>query len=94
LRELPEDHVRLEQAETDPFNDPQHDEDDFESPANDLMTRFPPGCMVRHPSFGTGRVVRVTPSAGGSQTKAKILFTIAGPRTLILEYAKLERLNR
>ncbi len=47
-----------------------------------------PGVLVRHPTFGLGRVetVRRRPAGGTAQ----VLFQRAGVRTLVLEYAPLE----
>lgn len=46
-----------------------------------------PGVTVRHPQFGLGKVVSVTP---GSGARAQIQFRDAGTKTLVLEYARLE----
>ena len=51
--------------------------------------RFPVGSLVRHPQFGLGRVKEVTPM--GAHTRAKVDFNTAGRKTLILQYARLER---
>jgi DNA helicase-2/ATP-dependent DNA helicase PcrA len=50
---------------------------------------YPPGTLVRHPQFGLGRVVQV--SAAGMHTRATIDFNTSGAKTLILQYARLER---
>ncbi|MEM8739123.1 MAG: UvrD-helicase domain-containing protein [Planctomycetota bacterium] len=50
--------------------------------------QYPPGTLVKHPQFGLGRVVNVSPM--GAHTRAKVDFTTAGPKTLILQYARLE----
>ena len=50
--------------------------------------RFPPGTLVKHPQFGLGRIVTVSPT--GAHTRAKIDFNTAGVKTLILQYARLE----
>jgi DNA helicase II / ATP-dependent DNA helicase PcrA len=52
---------------------------------------FPVGCMVRHPTFGVGRVEGITRRPAGSS--ARVAFRDVGVKTLILEYAKLERLE-
>ena len=52
---------------------------------------FPVGCVVRHPKFGLGRVEAVMPQVMGS--KARVEFPTVGTKTLILEYAKLERVG-
>ncbi len=49
------------------------------------------GSLVRHAQFGVGRVLTVT---RGRDARARILFRDAGEKTIVLEYAKLERLDR
>ncbi|MDX2114959.1 MAG: UvrD-helicase domain-containing protein [Planctomycetota bacterium] len=51
--------------------------------------QFPAGCKVRHPQFGVGTVREV--SGLGVNRRATIAFLQAGTKTLILQYAKLER---
>ena len=50
---------------------------------------FPPGCRVRHAQFGLGRVLAVQPM--GTTTRARVEFVTHGVKTLVLQYAKLER---
>ena len=52
---------------------------------------FPPGTLVRHKIFGVGRVLQVNPA--GAQTRAKIAFDRSGVKTVVLQYANLERVN-
>jgi len=52
---------------------------------------YPPGCVVRHPQFGMGRVIDVSPM--GSSTRARVQFNTVGRKTLILQYARLERVS-
>lgn len=49
---------------------------------------FPVGSMVRHPQFGVGRVESIT--GIGANTRARISFRDVGPKTLVLQYARLE----
>jgi len=56
-----------------------------------LMSEFPVGSLVRHPTFGVGRVEAVTPRPVGSS--ARVTFTTVGTKTLILERARLERVG-
>jgi DNA helicase-2/ATP-dependent DNA helicase PcrA len=49
---------------------------------------FKQGDMVRHPTFGVGKIDQI--SDMGTQTRAVIQFSRAGRKTLILEYARLE----
>jgi transcription elongation factor GreA-like protein len=60
----------------------------FVNPAKAGMTKFKPGTLVRHPSFGVGKIFDV--SDIGQQTRAVVDFSRAGRKTLILEYARLE----
>jgi len=64
---------------------------ELRSTAAKQASLFPAGCMVRHPQFGTGQVVNV--AAMGSITRATVRFTVHGRKTLILQYANLERLD-
>ena len=52
---------------------------------------FPVGCLVEHEQFGVGRVEAIMPRPTG--TTARIDFRYDGVKTIILEYAKLERLE-
>lgn len=52
---------------------------------------FPVGCLVRHPQFGDGTVDAVTRS--GRHTRVRVRFRDVGTKTLIAEYARLERLS-
>jgi DNA helicase-2/ATP-dependent DNA helicase PcrA len=49
------------------------------------------GCRVRHPSFGLGWVAALTPRPVGSAVR--VVFDRGGVKTLILEYARLERVD-
>lgn len=49
---------------------------------------FPVGSLVRHPRFGVGKVLNVT---AGLNARASIQFKDIGVKTLVLEYARLER---
>jgi DNA helicase-2/ATP-dependent DNA helicase PcrA len=69
------------------------DEDEFirrqmAEEAARLTSQFRLGQLVRHKTFGLGRVAEITPM--GSQTRVVVEFNQAGRRILILEYAKLE----
>ena len=48
------------------------------------------GVRVRHPQFGVGEVVGIT---GGGDARAQVRFRDVGVKTLVLEYARLERLD-
>ncbi|MGH7179652.1 MAG: ATP-dependent helicase [Tepidisphaeraceae bacterium] len=53
-----------------------------------LTGQFRRGQLVRHPTFGLGRIAEVSES--GRHTRAVVEFNQAGRKTLILQYAKLE----
>ncbi len=57
--------------------------------AQQETAEYPPGTLVRHPQFGLGRVLTV--NAYGTQTRAQIAFNTSGVKTLILQYANLQR---
>lgn len=56
-----------------------------------LASLFPVGCLVEHEQFGVGRVEAIMPRPTG--TTARVDFRYDGVKTIILEYAKLERLE-
>ena len=51
---------------------------------------FPVGTLVRHPQFGVGKVVS---ASAGANARATIQFRDVGTKTLVLEYARLERVS-
>jgi len=59
--------------------------------AHPLVEAFPRGCVVRHPTFGLGRVEEVMARPSG--VCAKIQFQQSGVKTLLLQYAHLTRLT-
>jgi hypothetical protein len=60
----------------------------LETESDRLAGQFRKGQMVRHPTFGLGRIAEV--SDMGQHTRAIIEFNAAGRKTLILQYARLE----
>lgn len=58
--------------------------DDSESVGN---SQFRTGQMVRHPTFGVGRISEISQSSSG--TRAVVDFTRIGRKTLILQFARL-----
>lgn len=54
-------------------------------------SEYPVGCRVRHPQFGDGAVESVTRT--GRHTRVRVRFRDVGTKTLIAEYARLERLS-
>ncbi len=98
LRELPEANVERvglptgwEVGEDGPgegVDEPYVDE--FDAPrGRGLAAQFPAGTTVRHPLFGVGVVQAVM--MAGSVTRARVAFRTVGVKTLVLEYAKLQR---
>jgi DNA helicase-2/ATP-dependent DNA helicase PcrA len=55
--------------------------------ANQKGSEFRKGQLVRHPTFGLGRISEIS---AGSQPRAIIQFNQVGQKTLVLEYARLE----
>ncbi len=96
LRELPEAPV-VARIEAEADNDWVAGEDRFANldqqrrDARELADQYRPGELVRHAQFGLGRVLTIT--AAGAQTKAQVAFNTSGVKTLILQYAHLERVN-
>jgi DNA helicase-2/ATP-dependent DNA helicase PcrA len=89
LRELPEADVERQDlaygvGALDGVDEPAHDE-----LARASTGRFPVGSVVRHPMFGVGTVQAVLPR--GSVTSVRVIFRTVGVKTLVLEYARLER---
>ncbi len=90
FREMPEDCI----TEIDACDDDTDDLADSltqRSLAGREAALYPKGSLVRHPQFGLGRVIDIHPS--GSHTRARIAFNTAGTKTLILQYARLERVE-
>lgn len=54
------------------------------------VPEFPVGCTVRHPQFGLGEVLSVQ---GGANARAQVRFRQAGVKTLVLEFARLQRVQ-
>jgi DNA helicase-2/ATP-dependent DNA helicase PcrA len=52
---------------------------------------FPIGCIVEHPKFGLGKVEAFTPRVSGSSVQ--VVFNSVGRKTLIVEFAKLQRVD-
>ncbi|MBL9118539.1 MAG: UvrD-helicase domain-containing protein [Phycisphaerae bacterium] len=93
LRELPESHVRVERRDRgspDDFSGIVYDEPDAWGDAP-VSKRYPVGCTVRHPLFGVGRVEQVVDR--GASSSVRVAFRTVGIKTLVLAYAKLERLD-
>ncbi|XAL99226.1 UvrD-helicase domain-containing protein [Phycisphaeraceae bacterium D3-23] len=92
LDELPRDVVEeVDSADDrDPFGDDYSDQPP-RSVAAKQASLFPKGSKVRHAQFGIGEVLDV--AAMGSISRATVRFNTHGRKTLILQYANLERLD-
>ena len=60
------------------------------TPASGQASQYPVGCIVSHPQFGEGTVMKTTP---GQNARVIIEFKAVGRKTLVLEYARLKRLR-
>jgi DNA helicase-2/ATP-dependent DNA helicase PcrA len=102
LDEFGETHVTVSNQADAPV---QPDDDGWDSPrrgfgdapsrsappaANDPSHQYPVGSRVRHPQFGTGTVRSVI---AGANARAVIEFQGVGVKTMVLEYARLQRLS-
>lgn len=88
VRELPAAHIEREELRG------SHDDDGIVYDADAevaLARRFPIGCLVRHPLFGVGRVEQVVDR--GASSSARVAFRTVGIKTLVLSYARLERVD-
>ena len=91
--ELPEHALKKVEPEDDGFGD-EHDPfagRELRSTAAKQASLYPKGTKVRHPQFGIGEVLDV--QAMGSITRASVRFNTHGRKTLILQYANLERIG-
>ena len=89
LNEMPEDALRITDRTTlDSLGDRDDERDFLREVSRGLAGQFRRGQMVRHPTFGLGRIADV--SDMGQHTRAVIEFNSAGRKTLILQYARLE----
>jgi DNA helicase-2/ATP-dependent DNA helicase PcrA len=59
--------------------------------AEAVAGEFKRGMLVRHPQFGLGRIEEI--AAAGTMSKAVVRFQAAGQKTLILQYARLEKVD-
>ncbi len=67
------------------------DDDPYADEAEQEARQFAPGTLVRHPDFGMGRVVSL--GRVGMHTRARVEFPTSGVKTLILQYARLEKVH-
>jgi DNA helicase-2/ATP-dependent DNA helicase PcrA len=88
LTEMPADSMDIiDRTDLSFGRDRELDRED-EARASRFSSQFKQGQLVKHPSFGLGRIVDI--SAMGSQTRVIVNFNSAGRKTLVLEYARLE----
>jgi DNA helicase-2/ATP-dependent DNA helicase PcrA len=88
LTELPADAMEIEDRSgqsPSSWRNELPSQTDFDAPPT---AQFRQGQMVRHPTFGIGRIAEVTDA--GQHTRAVVQFNQAGRKTLILQYARLE----
>jgi len=89
LNEMADDDIRtIDRTGISDPHDRSMQRDRMQSDARGLAQQFRRGQLVRHPTFGLGRITEV--SDMGQQTRAVIEFNGAGRKTLILQYARLE----
>ncbi len=109
LRELPAEHIEvIDLSREDEFDedgeDSAHeggangrriDRDDPDAVDHDPLVEskstFAIGSMVRHPQFGLGRIEEL--EGRGERARACVAFTQVGRKTLILKYARLQRVG-
>lgn len=89
LGEMPSDALQVTDRTTlESLGDRDEEREYFREESRGLAGQFRRGQMVRHPTFGVGRIADVTDM--GQQTRAVVEFSSAGRKTLILQYARLE----
>lgn len=89
LNEMPQEALEITDRTQMGFGDRSEEYRERMQDENDqLATQFHKGQLVRHPTFGLGRIAEV--SDMGQQTRAIVEFNSAGRKTLILQYARLE----
>ena len=95
LKEVPDEHCEREDF-ADTWGTDDEDEDGLrieydEDPGEGLAAAFRAGTVVRHAQFGTGVVASFMPR--GRVHSVVVDFKAAGRKTLVLEYAKLQRVE-
>ena len=89
LNEMPAEAFEVEDRTGLPgASDRSEYRDRLSSESARLANQFRRGQMVRHPTFGIGRISEI--SDMGQHTRAVVEFNSAGRKTLILQYARLE----
>jgi DNA helicase-2/ATP-dependent DNA helicase PcrA len=89
LNEMPQDALEVTDRTGLAFGDTRAEyRERLETESDRLAGQFRKGQLVRHPTFGLGRIAEV--SDMGQHTRAIVEFNAAGRKTLILQYARLE----
>src|SRR5688500_7925553 len=89
LNEMPPEALEITDRTGLNFGDTRQEyRERLETESDRLAGQFRKGQLVRHPTFGLGRIAEV--SDMGQHTRAIIEFNAAGRKTLILQYARLE----
>ncbi|MBL9147975.1 MAG: UvrD-helicase domain-containing protein [Phycisphaerae bacterium] len=96
IGEIPPQHIAFEDARRSAdFSSIEYDDDAFvpdeDGRAVPTAKRFPIGSVVRHPLFGVGRVEQVVDR--GANSSARVAFRTVGIKTLVLRFARLERIE-
>ena len=89
LNEMPAEDLKvIDRTGLSDLDDREFERDRARAQSRGLAGQFRRGQLVRHPTFGVGRIAEV--SDMGQHTRAVIEFDSAGRKTLILQYARLE----
>ena len=84
----PEDFQTIDRTSLATLGDRDEEREFAFSNSRRLCCEFHRGQLVRHPTFGIGRIAEIADM--GSQTRAVVEFNAAGRKTLVLQYARLE----
>ena len=95
LGEIPDEHCERHDL-TDRWDDDAEEDDGYHIEYDDdsgdgLAGAFRPGTVVRHAQFGTGTVSSFMPR--GKVHAVIVDFKVVGRKTLVLEYANLQRVG-
>jgi len=82
---------RRERGEFDNAQDERAVREWSASRGGDDSTGLPVGCRVEHPQFGEGTVESITRT--GRHTRIRVRFRHVGTKTIIAEFARLERIS-
>src|SRR5688500_5896056 len=89
LNEMPQEFLRIvDRTGLDSLDDRDGGRAFERQRSDEIAGQFRKGQMVRHPTFGVGRIAEL--SDIGQHTRAVVEFAGAGRKTLVLQYARLE----